>query len=90
MWESTRSSTLDQLLRDSVAKVFPVEGLREHLHDEDVVVSVYDQAGEQVGFAEDDAVGVGVADVVLAEGDGMVEALAQQRKQLGFTDGFAG
>ena len=54
--------------------------------DEHVVVFVDDQAGQQVGFAEDHAVGIGVAGELLAELHRAVDALAQKRQKLAFSD----
>ena len=45
---------------------------------EDVAVAVDDEAGEEVGFAEDDAVGFGVCYQGLAVGDGGGDSLAKQ------------
>ncbi len=55
-----------------------VHGLGEDLDGEDVVVAIDDEAGEEVGFAEDEAVGVGIADEVLAVGDGVGDAVSQK------------
>ena len=55
-----------------------VHRLGEDLQGQDVVVAVDDQAGKEIGFAEDDAVGVGVADERLAIGDGIGDALAKK------------
>ena len=88
MWGSTRSSrlaagkVLGQLLRDDVANILAVEGLRQHLHDEHVVVLVHDQAGQQVGLAEDHAVGIAVANVFLAEAHGIVDPAAQRATEV--------
>src|SRR5215831_15505084 len=49
------------------ANVEAIEGLCEHLHRKYVVVFVYDQAGQQIGLAEDHSIGVGVAYLLLAK-----------------------
>ena len=55
-----------------------VHGLGENLHGENVVVAIDDEAGEEIGLAEDDAVGVGVVNDRLAIGYGVGDALAKQ------------
>jgi hypothetical protein len=45
---------------------------------ENVVVAIDDQAGQKIGFAEDDAVCVGVVDDGFAVGDRLSDALAEQ------------
>ena len=55
--------------------------LRQELHHQLVVVLVHDEAGQQVGLAEDDAVGVAVLHMFLAEGDCRVDSPAQQRQE---------
>jgi hypothetical protein len=61
-----------------------VHALVEGLEDERVMVAVDDEAGEQVGFGEDDAVGVGVVDDVAAVEEGGFEAASEE----GGADGF--
>jgi hypothetical protein len=57
--------------------------LREDLQAKNVVVAIDYEAGEKVGFAEDDAVGVGVADYFLAISEGVGDPLAKQRREIG-------
>ena len=47
---------------DGLAHGFGVHRLGEDLQRKDVVVAVDDEAGQEIGLAEDDAVGIGVAD----------------------------
>ncbi len=60
-----------------------VHGLGEDLQRHDVVVAIYDEAGQKIGFAEDDAVGVGILDKFCAVGDGGANALRYQCGQIG-------
>jgi Rad3-related DNA helicase len=48
------------------------------LQREDVVVAVHNQAGQKIGFAEDEAIGICVVDERHAIGDGAGDALPQQ------------
>ena len=41
-----------------------VHGLGENLHRENVVVAVDDEAGQEIGLAEDRAVGFGVCELI--------------------------
>ena len=74
---------LGQLGSKSLAHDLGVHGLGENLHRENVVVAIDDEAGQEIGFAEDHAVGIGVVDDRLAIGDGIGDALAQQRREIG-------
>ena len=47
-------------LSQRLAHYLRVHGLSEDLHRENVVVAIDDETGKEIGFAEDDAVGVGV------------------------------
>ena len=67
-----------QFRENRLAYGIGVHGLGEDLQGKNVAVTVDDQAGEEVGFAEDHAVGFGVVDQKLAIGDGIGDALAQQ------------
>ena len=53
--------------------------LAQSLHDEIIAVAVDNQRGKQVGFAVDDAEGVGILDDLLAIGDGLLQALGEER-----------
>jgi hypothetical protein len=61
-----------------------IHGLGEDLHRENVVVAVYDEPRQEIGFAEDHAVGIGVADERFAIGDGIGDALTKQRRKIGY------
>ena len=67
-----------QFREDGLADGFAVHGLGEDLEGKNVVVAVDDQAGEEVGFAEDEAIGLGVADESPAVGNSVGNALAKQ------------
>src|ERR1700722_9122776 len=67
-----------ELAEDRLADGVGVHGLGEDLQREDVAVAVDDQAREEIGFAEDDAVALGVVHQRLAIGDGLGDALAKQ------------
>ena len=72
------SEMLGECGEDGFANGVGVHGLGEDLEGEDVAVAIDDEAGEKVGFAEDEAVGVGIVDYVLAVGDGVGDAVAQK------------
>ncbi len=61
---------------DRLPQVRTIESLGQRLPSEHVVVLVDDEPGQQVGFAEDNAVGIGIACRVLAELDRSGDALA--------------
>ena len=69
-WLSSRNNRL--------ADRFRVHGLGEDLEREQIVIAVHDQAGKKVGFAEDHAIGIGVAHHPLAITDRGLDALAQE------------
>ncbi len=73
-----RLQGLAQFGHDSAADGLGVHGLGKDLEGKDVVVAVDDEAGEEVGLAEDHAIGVGVFDELLAIGDGLADALADE------------
>src|SRR5271157_1316259 len=76
-------------IEDNLPQLLAVEGLRERLHREYIVVFVEDEAGQQVGLAEDYAVGISVAHDLLAELHRAGDAFAQQQWELRFGDFFA-
>src|SRR5271157_829865 len=76
-------------IEDNLPQLLAVEGLRERLHREHIVVFVEDEAGKQVGLAEDYAAGISVAHDLLAELHRAGDAFAQQRWELRFVDFFA-
>ncbi len=83
MWVNAFEETAaGKMLRHGIAydaaDVITVERLCHHLHGEHVVVLVEDQAGQQVGFAEDDAVGIRIAGELLAKLHSAVDPLAQK------------
>jgi hypothetical protein len=53
------------------------------LQRKDVRITIDDEAGQEVAFAEDEAVGVGIVDDALAVGDGIGDALAEQCGEVG-------
>src|SRR5208283_5861984 len=73
---------LGQLRKQSGAHDLCVHSLSDNLHGENVVVAVDDKAGQEIGFAEDDAVSVGVANDRLAVGDGFDDALAKKSREI--------
>ena len=75
---------------DRLPQVFTIEGLRQRLQGEHVIVFVDDEAGKQVGLAKNDAVGIGIAHSVLAESNRGGDALAQQSPELLFGDFVTG
>src|SRR5208282_1277971 len=88
----TRVSALEygggmQVLRksgdDRLTDWIGVHGLGKDLEGEDVVVAVGDEAREEVRFAEDEAVGVGVVDYGLAVGERVGDALFQECGKVG-------
>ena len=56
--------------------------LGEDLQRKDVGITIDDEAGQEVAFTEDEAVGIGVVDDALAIGDGVGDALAEQRGEV--------
>src|ERR1017187_3570247 len=73
-------------LAHHAAKVLAIKRLGQELHGEHVVVLVDNQARQQVGFAEDDAVGAGVAGKLFAELHCAVDSLAQKSQKAAFGD----
>uniref|UniRef100_E6QKZ5 Uncharacterized protein n=1 Tax=mine drainage metagenome TaxID=410659 RepID=E6QKZ5_9ZZZZ len=68
-----------------------VQPAREELDDDQIGVLVEDDAGEIIGFAEDQAAGVGrVVEQGFAQSDGGVEAISKQGEPNRFVDMFAG
>ncbi len=59
-----------------------IHGLRKDLHGNNVVIAVHDQPGQEIGFAENHAVGIRIANHGLAIGDGIGEARAKQRRKI--------
>ena len=45
-------------LTDAEAKVGPIQGLGQNLHQNQVSVAIHDQSWQLVGFAEDQAAGI--------------------------------
>src|SRR5271157_3939438 len=76
-------------IEDNLPQLLAVEGLRERLHREHIVVFVEDESGKQVSLAEDYAAGISVAHDLLAELHRAGDAFAQQRWELRFVDFFA-
>ncbi len=72
-----------EFFENCLADGIGVHGLREDLEGKNVVVAIDDESGEKIGFAEDQTVGVGVADDGLAIGDGVGDSLAKQRRKIG-------
>ena len=71
--------SVGEFREDRLADGIGVHGLSENLQGEDVAVAVNDQPGEEIGFAENYAIGFGVVDQRLAIGDSIGDALAKQR-----------
>ena len=71
---SSETTTLADRLR--------VHRLGEDLDGKKVVVAVDDQAGKEVAFAEDHAIGIGVAHHPFAIGDCVLNSLAHQAGQV--------
>ena len=67
---STLAEAFAEGFDDGGAEVVLGGSLGEELEDGEVVVSVDDDAGERVGFAEDEAEGVGLGGELGAEGEG--------------------
>ena len=92
MCGSTRSTTLAWGkcspigVEDRLPQVLAIESLSQRLHGKHIVVLVDDEPGQQVGLAEDHAVGIGVAGDLLAKADSSGNALAQQGWELRFAD----
>jgi len=76
---------LFERLHDCFAHSCGVHGLGQDLYAENVAIAIDDQAGQEIGFAEDDAVGVRICDefVILAVSDGGANALRNQSGQIG-------
>src|SRR5208283_4349901 len=73
----------EKRLNDGSADGLGVHGLRQDLDGDDIVVAVDDEAGEEIGFAEDNAVGVGIGDELLAIGGGGADAVGDEFGQVG-------
>ena len=74
---------LGQFASHERAHNFGIHRLGQNLHGKNVVVAVDDEAGEEVGFAEDHAVGIGVLDDRRPIRDGIGDALTKQRPKVG-------
>jgi hypothetical protein len=61
--------------------------LCEQLERDDVVVLVGDEAGNLIGFAEDDAIGIAIADYAATIGDGIGNPMTDEIDEIG--DGSA-
>ncbi len=73
---------LAQRVDNGLAHGLGIHGLREDLQRDHVVIAVDDEAGQKIGFAENDAVGVGIGDKFLAIGDGGANAFGDERGQI--------
>jgi len=71
-------------LQDGFAHGCGVDRLGQDLQRYNIVIAIDDEAGEKVGFAEDESVGVGMGDEVhfIAIGDGGANALGDQNGQI--------
>ena len=70
-----RFQVLVQRGQNAAAGGFGVHGLGQRLDGEQVVVAIHDQPGQEIAFAEDDAVSIGVAHHALSVGDRSLNAL---------------
>ena len=59
-----------------------IHTLGENLQRENVVVAIHDESRKKIGFAENEAVGVGVADQRLPVGNCVGNALAEQGREV--------
>src|ERR1700748_2642852 len=75
---------LGQRVDDYLPEIFSIEGLGENLHGEDVVIAIDDESGQQVGFTENDAIGVSVARAVLTKANRGGDAMADEIWQISF------
>ena len=62
----------------TLADRFRIHRLGKHLDGKQIVVTVHDQAGQKVAFAEDHAIGVAVVDHAFAIADGFLNTFPQQ------------
>ena len=67
-------------VEDRLPQVLAIESLGQRLHGKHIVVLVEDEPGQQVGLAEDHAVGIGVARDLLAKANCGSNALPQQSR----------
>ena len=81
--DGSRVQSVREFFEDRLADGIGVHGLGENLQGEDVAVAVDDQSGEEIGFAENYAIGFGVVDQRLAIGNGIGDALAKQGWKIG-------
>ena len=80
-----RFQPLGQFGNDNLAHRFRIHRLGQHLQRKQVVVAIHDQAGQEIGLAEDDAISVGVAHHSLAISDRVLNALPQQARRRSLT-----
>src|SRR5215469_7217118 len=73
---------LREFLDEGGPNRLPIHSLRQDLHRQDVVVSVYDDSGEKIGFAEDYPVGIRLADKRRAIVNGRPNPLANQGREV--------
>lgn len=70
-----------QRLLHCLPQVVAIEGLGQRLERQHIVVLVDDQSGQQVGLAEDDAVGIGIAREAASKFDRAGNSLPDQLRQ---------
>jgi hypothetical protein len=73
-------------IKHRLPQVLAIEGLGERLHGENIVALVNNEPRQQVSLAEDDTIGITVADDLLAKLHCAGDTLAQQRWELRFGD----
>ena len=72
-----------QCFNHDLADGLGIHGLGKNLDREHVVVAIDDEARQKISLAEDDTVGVGIRDELLAVGDGGTNAIGDQGRQVG-------
>src|SRR5207253_4441472 len=70
-----------ELRHEGLPRRLAVHGLGEHLERDNVVVAVHDQAGEEVGLAENQPVGIGVADHEVSITQRFPDSLAKRSEE---------
>ena len=76
--DGDRLQLFGQLVDQGVPGRLCVHSLGEDLQGKDVVIAVDDEAGKKVAFAEDEPIGVGVANQLFAISQGVADPFAQQ------------
>ena len=80
--DGCRFQALAEFRHNHAADRLRVHGLGEGLHGNQIVVTVHDQPGKKVGFAEDHAIGIAIAHDPFPITDGFLNAFPEQAAEV--------